>query len=181
MATHAVLHQDSVMAYDVGSLNRSAVAAADLDNGNVFYFSAKSTTAGEGEVWTVAQPATGSLTALWMAYSPEISLTTGEGGSQYKGLSPDPQDFYNASTLVFDAFSLKIGDLITVTADALAGTKSTNTFVEATDGSYELTWAAAISATALSLKLRETTYISIADGSIGTQRVTAYQFEVVFN
>lgn len=33
----------------------------------------------------------------------------------------------------------------------------------------------------LSLKLLETTYISIADGSIGNQRTTAYKFEVVDN
>jgi len=36
----------------------------------------------------------------------------------------------------------------------------------------------ATAALKLSLKLLATTYISIADGSIGTQRVTAYKFEV---
>ena len=93
---NTVLIQNGVQATNVDSLNRSAVCAANLDNGHIFYLATKSTTAGEGEVWTATQPATGS--------------------------------------------GLKI-----------------------------------------SLKLVGTTYISIADGSIGNQRTLAYQFEVADN
>lgn len=93
---YAVLVQDSVQAEDIKALNRSAVCAANVDNGNIFYLATKSATAGEGEVWTATQPAT-------------------------------------ASGLL------------------------------------------------CSFKLVGTTYISIADGSINTQRVTAYQLECVDN
>jgi hypothetical protein len=96
MANHAILVQNSVQAMNIDALNRSAIGNADIDNGNVFYLATKSSTDGEGEVWTATQPATAS------------------------GLK-------------------------------------------------------------LSLSLIGTTYVSLADGSIGTQRTTAYQFEVVDN
>ena len=96
MANKAILVQNSVQAMNIDALNRSAIGSADIDNGNIFYLATKSATAGEGEVWTATQPATGS------------------------GLL-------------------------------------------------------------LSLGLLGTTYVSIADGSIGTQRVSAYEFQVVSN
>lgn len=96
MSYHAVLIQNTAQAENIDSLNRKAKGSADIDNANVFYLATKSSTAGEGEVWTATRPATGS------------------------GLK-------------------------------------------------------------LSLKLLGTTYVSIADGSVGTQRTTAYQFEVVDN
>ena len=92
----AILVQNQVQAMNIDALNRKAKGSANIDNGNVFYLASKSQTAGEGEVWTATQPATGS------------------------GLK-------------------------------------------------------------LSLKLLGTNYVSLADGSIGTQRVTSYQFEVVDN
>ena len=97
MANHAVLVQDSVISSNIDTLNRTVISTADLDNGNVFTLKAKSTNAGEGEVWVASQPAT---------------------------------------------------------ADGLK----------------------------LSLHLvNSSSYVSIADGSIGTQRQPAYQFEVVDN
>ena len=65
-----------------------------------------------------------------------------------------------------------------MSADAVAGTKSTNGFVVATNAAQKLTWAAA-AVSGVSLKLIATEYISIGLGAIGTQRVTAYLFEVV--
>jgi hypothetical protein len=94
--SYNVLVQNSVQAMNIDALNRSAIGTANIDNGNVFYLATKSTTAGEGEVWTATQPATGS--------------------------------------------GLKI-----------------------------------------SFKLLGTTYLSIPDGTIGTQRVTAYELECVDN
>ena len=94
--SNAVLVQNAVQAMNIDALNRSAIGTANIDNGNVFYLATKSSTSGEGEVWTATQPATAS------------------------GLK-------------------------------------------------------------LSFKLLGTTYISIADGSIGTQRVTAYELECVDN
>lgn len=177
MAYHGIVVQNSVQAVNIDSLNRSVVGVVDIDNGFVFSLSGYSATSGQGEVWTSATPLTGSLTNLWMAYEPEVVITV-SGTKQYKGINPDPRDFYNISGTVFSAFKPQIGDLITLTDEALAGTKGANGYVVATNNDMHLNWAAA-AVTGLSLKLQSTTYVSIADGSIGTQRKTAYIFEVV--
>ena len=78
-------------------------------------------------------------------------------------------------------FKPQLGDIVTMTADGLAGTKSTNTFVNATDstGGLKPVWGASQTSSVFSMELIETTYIPLADGSIGNQRVTAYKFVVV--
>lgn len=172
-----VIVKNSVQAMSVDSLNRAAVAAADLDNGSVVILSGKTGAAGENEVWTAAQPVTGTLSNLWMVASPEMPITV-SGTKKYRGLSPDPRDFVNLTGQYLDVFKPQLGDIVTLTDDALGGIKGANTFVVATNATYKLNWAAAAVA-GLSLKLLRTTYISIPDGSIGTQRVVAYEFEVV--
>ena len=169
---YGVVVQNQVRAMNVDALNRTGKSASAIENGMVFYFSGKETGAGEGEMWTIAQPATGNLSHLWMAYSPEVVVTN----SQYKGLDPDPRNFINAIGDPVDCFKPEIGDLTTLTADALTG--SVNTHAVATDGDFQLNWGAS-AVSGLSLKLIETTYISIGLGSIVTQCVTAYNFAVV--
>lgn len=174
--THAVMIPNRISAMNVDAYNRSIKSATDdLDNGNVVVVASKSTTAGEGEVWLATKPATATLAAgLWMVGSPEIVVT----GSQFRNIDPDPRNFFVAQGKVGDAFRLQVGDIVTLTADALAGTQSSNTFVVATDASYKLTWnASAISGLSLKL-LSDTAYVSIPDGSIGTQRIAALQFVV---
>jgi len=164
-----------IAAKDVHSFNRSAVSAAVYENGFVGYFSGKSATAGEDEVWTMVAPATAHLYDLWMAWEPEIVLTD----SKYKNLNPDPRDFYIPIGDVFSVFKPQIGDIISMSADALAGTQSTNEYVVATDGAQALTWAAsAVSGLSLHL-IDDSDYVSIGLGSIGTQRVALDMFEVV--
>lgn len=183
MANHAVVVLNQVQATNIDALIRNFKAGADLDNGNVFISSTPlGTSADEMEVFNVVQPVTGSLSGLWMAYTPEIVTVTSASGKQYRGLSPDPRDFYNTSGDVFNGFKPVVGDIITITSDGISGTISTNTYAVAANGAYKLAWnSAAISG--LSLKLMETTYVSIADGSIGgvNGRQTAYRFEVVAN
>lgn len=175
--THGVLIQNKVLAQNVETFNRPAKSAADLDNGNVVQLSTGYTgTAGEGEVWAATTPATGAgLTGLWMVGEPPV-VTTVSGTKSYKGIDPDPQDFYVPAGKVFSAFRISTGDIVTLTDAALAGTKSTNGYVVATNGTVKLTWAAA-PVSGVSLKLLDTTYISIPDGTIGTQRVVAYRME----
>lgn len=178
MAYHGVLIPKAIMAKDVDSLNRSVVDAADIDNGHIMVMGARSTTAGLSEVFEVSQPATGSLTGLWMAYSgDEIVLTA----SKYKGLDPDPRNFFNKAGDVFSAYKPQLGDIIMVTAEALAGTYigGTTTHVNATDGSWALTWGNSQTASVLSYKLLAVKYISLATGGIDSQRVTAYELECV--
>jgi hypothetical protein len=172
-----VIVQSQVAAMNVDSYNRSATASYDVENGMVFYFNGKSATTGEAELWSAATPVTASLTNLWMAYEPEVVLTV-SGTKQFKGIDVDPQDFYVPSGTPFSAFQPKIGDLILMTDDALAGTKSSNQYVVATNGAAKLTWAAS-AISGLTLKLVATQYISIGFSMPASQRVTAYQFEVV--
>jgi len=175
--SHGVLIPNAVQATNIDALNRSVVCTTtDIDNGSVFSLTGVSATVGQGEVWVAATPATASLTNLWMAYEPEVVVTV-SGSSKYKGIDPDVRNFYNIAGDVFTAFKLEVGDIVTISIDGVAGTKSTNTYVVATNNTAKLTWAAA-AVSGVSLKLLETTYISIADGSIGTQRTTAYRFVV---
>jgi hypothetical protein len=181
MTTHGICIPNKIAAKSIDSLNRSVVSAStNIDNGWLVALSTKSTTSGQSEVWTATEPATGTLANLWMAYSPEIVVTT-SGTYVYKGLDPDPRNFINLATYIFDAFKPQVNDIITLTGDCLAGTKSTNTYVNATDstGGYKLYWGSTQTASVLSLYLLATTYISVGTGAIDNQRITAYQFEVV--
>jgi hypothetical protein len=178
--TYGICILDRVVAKNIDSLNRSAVSATNIDNGWVVVLDTKSTAAGQSEVWTATLPATGSLKNLWMAYTPEIVATT-SGSYIYRGIDPDPRNFTNLATYIFDVFKPQVHDIITLTGDCLAGTKGSNAFVNATDstGGYKLYWGATQTSSVLSLHLLATTYISIGSGAIDNQRVTAYQFEVV--
>lgn len=176
MANHGIMIPAQVVAANVDAYVRSAKGSADLDNGNVVALSALTGVSGEREVWTAAQPATGAtLTNLWMVGEPEIVLTD----SKYKNIDPNVQNFFVASGKVFTCFRLALGDIVSLSADALGGTISTNTYVVATNGTYKLTWAAS-AVSGVSLKLLATEYVSLpTTGAIGeTQRVTMYRFEV---
>jgi hypothetical protein len=178
MAYHGVLIPEAIAATNIDSYNRSAysASASSIDNGMVFTLSGKVWTSGSGaEVYNVVTPATGSLTGLWMAYSgDEVVLTS----LKYKGLDPNPRNFYNEAGKVFSAYKPQVGDIILLTAEALTGTQSTNEYVVAANGAMQLTWSATPVAT-LTYKLLGTSYISIGTGAIDTQRVTAYEFECI--
>lgn len=177
---HAVMIPSKVAAKNVDAWVLPATSAsADLDNGNVVSIAGQSTATGQGEVWLALQPLTATLASgLYMVGEPEVVLTE-SGSYQFKNIDPDPRNFYNKQGSIFTIFKLQVGDLVKLTADALAGTQSANTFVVATNASYKLTWAsAAISGLSLSL-INDADYISIPDGSIGTQRVAAKKFRVV--
>jgi hypothetical protein len=175
---HGILNLDAVTSMNIDAYNRSAVSADDLDNGNIFALDAQDTGTELSEVWDVIKPATGAhLTNLWMAAEPE-AVVTYSGTSAYKGLDPDPRNFYIKASQVFRAISLKVGDVVELSADALAtGTGAASAYAVATNGTYQLTWASA-PVSGLSLTYLATTYISLADGSIGTQRVSMYKFAV---
>lgn len=178
MANHAVMIPNAVAAKDIDAWNRSAVASVDVDNGNIVILTTRSSTAGEGEVFNAVTPSTSDgLTGVWIVGEPEVVLTDGK----YKGLDPNPQHFYNVAGDVFTVFKPALGDIITLTAEGLAGTKSTNGYAIAVNstGGLKPVWNSTAGSGVFALKLLETSYISIADGSIGNQRTTAYVFEVV--
>ena len=178
MAYHGVLIPSAIVATNIDSLNRSVVDAADIDNGNVFVMGARSTTTGLSEVFEISQPVTGALTGLWMAYSGDEIVVT---DARYKGIDPDVRNFYNAAGKVFSAYKPQAGDIITLTDDALFGTydSATHLYVNATDQKWELAWGASNAGSCLCYKLLAVTYISLATGAIGSQRVASYELECI--
>lgn len=164
-----------IAAQDVKAWNRSGVSDAAMENGMVGVANTLSTTSGESEVFSFVTPTTGNLSNLWMVYEPEVVLTD----SKYKGINPDPRDFIIPIGDIFSIFQPQIGDIISLSADALAGTQSTNTYVVATNTADQLTWASsAVSGLSL-LLIDDDDYVSIADGSIGGQRIAMDKFLVV--
>jgi len=176
MTVHGVMLPRAVSAMNVDSLTRNAKIAADIDNGWCVSLSGLTGTSGEGEVFTAVQPATATLAALWMADGEGIVLSDGK----YKGINPNVRDFYTPSGKVFTVFKPQVGDIISLTAECLGGTKSSNGFVVGTNADYKLNWAAA-AISGLSLKLLATDYLSLPlTGAIAeVQRQDIYRFEVV--
>jgi hypothetical protein len=180
--THAILVQNKVSADRDPASNRSAYSSgSDVDNGWVFNLQAVESTSGSLEVWDVVQPTTGSLIGLWMAASPEVVLTA-LGSGYARGIDPDPRNFTNVKGYVFDAFKPRPGDVITLTSDAIVS-GPTSAFCNATVDSNKFTGAATpLGTSVMSLRYLATTYVSVGSGSaIGTSRVPAYKFEVLYN
>jgi len=182
MTAHGVLILSNVAATNVDSYNRSVVTGSDIDvdNGHIFPLASQSSLSGYSEVWSFGVTS-GSDHDLWMAYEPEIVLTS----AKYRGIDPDPRNFYNASgttgsgSVVFSAYLPRIGDVITVTAAALSGSPSTGDYVNSIAKSCVLTWGAGMGSF-LSYKLIKETYISIGTGGLGdTNRVLAYKLACV--
>jgi len=179
---YSVLIPKRIMASNVDSLVRDGVHATQrLENGFIVQLDTKSATAGEKEVWTATAPATNHLNDLHMVNEPVV-VTVEANGVEYKGINPDPRNFSIPATRVFSTFKPQQGDLIELTADGIGGTKSTNTFINAADGVYDLQWGATQTASALSFKLIEENYISIGNGTLGSdQRVVTYLFQCLAN
>ncbi len=178
--THAVLVQTKVAAKDIDSFNRPAVCADALDNGNVVVLATENTggTYGQSEVWDATKPATATLSGCWMVYEPEVVLTV-SGTKEYKGINPDPQDFYLPIGQIFTAFKPRIGDIILLTADGFdTGSGAASAFANAADASYKLLWASSVGA-GLAFKYIATSYISLGSGAIDNQRVVAYKLQCV--
>jgi len=178
MAYHSVLIPSMIAAMNIDSLNRSVMSASPIDNGNVFAMGAEYTSASAQltEVFAINQPTAGSGAGLWMAYSgDEIPLTDGK----YKGLSPDPRDFYSVAGKVFSAYKPQVGDIIVLTGEGFANTFSSHTYAAPIADSYLLQWESAAAATGLCYKYIATTYISIGGGIISTGRTTAYKLECI--
>ena len=179
MANTAVMNPMSISAMDDRSKVKTFVHTVDVDNGFVFQKGALSTDADKSQVYTISAPAASAgLTNLYMAYTAESNVTVGKDGNQYKIGDLNPQAFTNIAGQVFNGHRISVGDKIKVTAEALGGTQSTNTFVVATADTMKLTWAAAAVA-GVTFKLEAESYFSIPQGTIGSQRVKAFILECV--
>lgn len=182
MAYHGVLIPRAIASTNVDAWNRSVVSASDLDNGYVVKLTGRSTSAGYEEVFTAVVPSSSNgLANLWMIYSGDGTVIT---NSLYRGIDPDIRNFYTAAGKVVRAFKPKVGDIVRLSAEALAGTYSASTskFVNATDstGGFKLVWGTSQTASVTSFAFLGEAYLSITDGTLGsTQRMTMYDFECV--
>jgi hypothetical protein len=177
MAYHGVLIPEAIAALNIDAYNRSFMcSASSLDNGMVFQSTTRNWASGSGaEVFNIAAPATGSLVGLWMVYAGDEVVVT---DLRYKGLDPDPRNFYIAQGKVFSGFKVNVGDIILATADAFTG--SPDAYANAANGAYQLTWGTTpVGTAATSFKKIGTKYISLGTGGIDSQRVTAYELECI--
>lgn len=182
MAYHAVLVPEAIAAMNIDSLNRHFIdygaSASAVDNGNIFVVDSKHTSGSLTEVFEIKQPSSGSPTNVWMAYSnDEVVLTD----SKYKGLDPDPRNFYNRANYVFSGYKPQVGDIILLTAEAFSNSFSSHTYAHAVTDSFKLYWDVNDGGlSGLTYKYLATKYISLATGSsIDSQRTTAYELECV--
>jgi hypothetical protein len=118
-----------------------------------------------------------------MATAPEI-VTVTSGANKYRGIDPDPRNFYTSASTVFDATLLRPGDIISLSADNLdSGTAQA--FAVAGVTSYKFAWAAAPAGTSvMCLRYLSTGYTSMgmSGSAVGaTQRATTFKFEVLYN
>lgn len=166
-----------VASKDVDAWTRSAVCASAVENGTLVVLTGKSTTAGEGEVFTAVLPTTANgLTGVWMVGEPEVVLTAGK----YKGLDSDVRNFRNEATKMFTVFKPQLGDLIMMSADCFSAAFSSNTHANCTDGANgKLVWGNSQVSSVFSVKYLSTNYISIGTGAVDNQRVVSYLVEVV--
>lgn len=171
---HGVLIQSSVISKNVDALNRRAKGTVDLDNGNIVNLNGVSTVAGEGEVWNAIAPTSATTVNLWMVSEPEVVMTAGK----YKGLDPDPRNFYVASGDVFSISKLKKNDVIRLTDANFSNASTVGTFVNVTSGSTQLTWAATSSVATVG-QLVTTQPLAIPTGTPGNNRVTTYKIEII--
>ncbi len=177
---YSVIIPEKIMATDIGSLNMSVVSGSNLENGNVFYPDAISGSTGYGEVMHVIAPSTGSLSGLWMAYSPEVVVIQA-GGANYKGINQDPRNFINYSGSIVDAFKPQPGDIVLMSVDAFSGARGSNTYASSYADNFDLAWGATGSA-GMTWQYLATDYITIGSGSsIGDTRLVAYRMRCLAN
>lgn len=170
---YSILVNASIAAKNIDSFVKSAkYASGALENGNVVVLGAKSTTAGETDVYVTVLPATATLTTdiFYMVSEAPIPVV----GGKYKGITDDPREFNIAANTVFNVVKPTVGDELVLSVDGIAGTKGANTFIAPANGTGKLTWAADATGASLAYKLEATTYISV-----GNERVTAYTFRCV--
>ena len=169
----SVVILSSVAAKNVDAFNKSGKhATVAVENGNVVVPGAKSTVAGEGDVYVCTTPATAGLATdiFHMVYEAPVPVVNGK----YKGITDDPREFDVPAGTVFNMYKPQVGDELVLTADSIAGTKGTNTHIKPANGATKLTWAADATGVSLAYKLEGTTFVSI-----GNERVTAYKFRCV--
>lgn len=168
-----VLIPSQIAAKNIDSLNQNFISeTVDYDNGMIFNAGKYS----KEQVYEATDVA--DLHNVFMAFSPEDTITEDEMGNQYKIGLLDPRNFTNKKGLVFSAYRPQVGDKILISADGIEGTAADYAVVSA--GASKLTYADA-AVEGLSYKVLDAdAYISIGGATnIGSQRVEAVLLECV--
>lgn len=177
MANNNVVIKTRVAAMNVDSYNRTAVCTSDIPNGSVFKLETKSTTVGEKDVW-VATQASATDKGLWMATSPEVTITK-VGDLEMKGIVTDPRYFINNAGRMIDATYLAVGDEIELYSETIADIDTMDYLVPAAD-KFALE-ASASAGTGLTLKKVDTNILHIGQASIAKHPLTTYRYVVEIN
>lgn len=178
IATHTIMIPSKVAAKNIDSLTRNAKSATDdLDNGNLVQLNTGVSTAyGENEVYMATKPATDSLSGLWMVGEPEVDVTEGK----YKGINVNPKYFFNPQGEPFSVFKPKAYDIVKVTDENFTNSRGSNTFANAANGTYQLTWGSSATTGATSFRLVSVGYVSVPVGHPGSDnRVPIYRLECI--
>lgn len=178
---NCVLVPSKITAMDVDAYNEKGVyTTADVNNGAPLTIGVTSTTDGQGEVFTVTPVASDTATGVWLAYSPEV-VTTASGTLNFKGIDVDPRDFTNIKGVPFDMFKPNAGvDMIQVTEDFFATSKSPTTVTGATvvelnaSGAFEAKTTSTSGYTGIGFKIVKSAPITIASGALGGEQVNAW-------
>lgn len=176
MTVHAILIPNEIAARNIDSYVRSAVSAVAVDNGSLLMLTTYGAASGSSEVFTaVAASTSAGLTDVWIACEPELIWT-----GSYRGIDVDVRNYYTPIAKVFTVYKPQVHDIFTLSTDGIYGTIGANTFINAGNtGQLQPEWAASIGSSVFAAKLLATTYISVGMGSIDSNRVVGYQFEVV--
>jgi len=169
---NAIVVQTRVQAEDIKAYNRVGKASVDVKNGDALVLGALS----KG-VFAVTK-ANAVAKGLWMAYAPEIVSTNG-----FKGLDKDVRNFSIKAGEPIDMFKPVVGDFITVTEDFFKTKPEASKKIIELDstGAYVAVASATASYDGLGFNVVEETYIVVATGAIGADRVKAYTLEVTNN
>lgn len=165
---HNVFIKRQVAAFNVDSLNRSAIVAADIDNGTPIQLTTRvGLSLWNGQAFTSAHPA-----EVWVAAAPEVNYAT-----KTKSESSDPRDFYNVSGKAFDVIRLTENDIVEMTGEG-----QTTLFPATADYAYVTPngWTGTGSAPTSGIYLHKigTDLLHVGDGAIAPVGVTTYIYEV---
>src|SRR5574344_1738234 len=109
----------SVSAHNVDAENFTFVSADNIENGSVFTLGARVSV--NEDDFAAVKPATANLaTQYYMAASPVRLITTLSDASQFVDITHNPKAFINVAGQPIDGIAHKIGDLVRLSADALA-------------------------------------------------------------
>lgn len=180
---YSFIIESAIEAQNIDKLNRSVKCADDVAGGSLLYLT-PSGVQGD-EVWTATKPSGTNLKDLWMAYNPEVKYLKVNGKKiSGLGISKDIRDYTNIAGEVFDAFKLKLGDEIEISADGVDTPDDVvaGDFLESETGEYGLhrvAKASGATANHTALQVEWVGKVTFPQAGFGTEKVKVFRAVVV--